>query len=95
MHSGWHARNAHLPARVQEAHSETAYTTDQAIRFVREHCSRPWMQHMDARAGMSMGTELTTVQQSTPAKIPAGGRYLGWQDALQLLTLLTAPKIPG
>lgn len=46
VHSGWHMRNVHLPARVQEAHSETAYTTDQAIRFVREQGSRPWMLHL-------------------------------------------------
>ena len=32
--SGWHMRNVHLPARVQEAHSETAYMTDQAIGWV-------------------------------------------------------------
>jgi hypothetical protein len=38
------------------------------------------------------------VQQSTPAKIPADGCYLGWQDALQLLALLAllaAPEIAG
>src|SRR5262245_57538358 len=34
--SGWHMRNAHLPARVREEHSETAYMTDRAIRFVRD-----------------------------------------------------------
>ncbi len=46
VRSGWNMRNVHLPARVQEAHSETAYTTDQAIRFVREQGGRPWMLHL-------------------------------------------------
>jgi hypothetical protein len=35
------------------------------------------------------------VQQGIPAKIPADGCYLGWQDALQLLALLVAPEIAG
>ncbi|MGE0811631.1 MAG: sulfatase-like hydrolase/transferase, partial [Immundisolibacter sp.] len=44
--SGWHMRNVHLPARVKEQHSETAYMTDQAIRFMREQGSRPWVLHL-------------------------------------------------
>lgn len=44
--SGWHMRHVHLPARVQEAHSETAYMTDQALRFLREQGSRPWVLHL-------------------------------------------------
>ncbi len=44
--SGWHMRNVHLPARVQEQHSETAYMTDQAIRFVQQQGSRPWVLHL-------------------------------------------------
>lgn len=44
--SGWHMRNVHLPARVREEHSETAYMTDQAIRFMREQGSRPWVLHL-------------------------------------------------
>jgi len=44
--SGWHMRNVHLPARVQEAHSETAYMTDQAIGFMRAQGSRPWVLHL-------------------------------------------------
>lgn len=44
--SGWHMRNVHLPARVQEEHSETAYMTDQAINFVRAQGSRPWVLHL-------------------------------------------------
>ena len=39
-------RNVHLPARVREEHSETAYMTDQAIRFVREQGERPWVLHL-------------------------------------------------
>jgi len=44
--SGWHMRNVHLPARVKEEHSETAYMTAQAIRFMREQGSRPWVLHL-------------------------------------------------
>jgi arylsulfatase A-like enzyme len=44
--SGWHMRNVHLPARVQEPHSETAYMTDQALGFVSRMGSRPWVLHL-------------------------------------------------
>ena len=44
--SGWHMRNVHLPARVREEHSETAYTTDVAIDFVRRQADEPWFLHL-------------------------------------------------
>ena len=44
--SGWHMRNVHLPARVQEPHSETAYMTDQAIAFMRHVGRQPWVLHL-------------------------------------------------
>jgi hypothetical protein len=44
--SGWQMRNVHLPARVAEPHSETAYTTDRAIDFMRERGDRPWVLHL-------------------------------------------------
>ncbi len=44
--SGWHMRNVHLPARVKEEHSETAYMTDQAIAYMRRMGSRPWVLHL-------------------------------------------------
>ena len=34
--SGWNMRHAGLPARVGEAHSETAFTTDRAIEFLEQ-----------------------------------------------------------
>src|SRR5690606_14803112 len=34
--SGWFMRNAHLPARIAEEHSETAYMTDRAMAFMEE-----------------------------------------------------------
>lgn len=46
VHSGWHMRNVHLPARVAERHSETAYMTDQAIGFMQGQGSRPWVLHL-------------------------------------------------
>jgi len=44
--SGWHMRNACLPSRVREPHSETAYTTDCALEFMRRQGARPWTLHL-------------------------------------------------
>lgn len=44
--SGWKMRNVHLPARVAEPHSETAYTTDRALDFLRAQGDRPWVLHL-------------------------------------------------
>jgi len=44
--SGWNMRNVHLPARVAEPHSETAYMTDQALAFMRQRGSQPWVLHL-------------------------------------------------
>jgi len=44
--SGWSMRNAGLPARVAEAHSETAYTTERALEFIRSKGEQPWMLHL-------------------------------------------------
>ncbi len=44
--SGWLLRNSHLPARVPEAFSETAYTTNRAMEFITEQGERPWCLHL-------------------------------------------------
>ncbi len=44
--SGWYARNARLPARLPEEHSETAYATDRALEFIREQGEKPWCLHL-------------------------------------------------
>ncbi len=44
--SGWHMRNVHLPARVREEHSETAFMTDQAIGFMDRMGQQPWVLHL-------------------------------------------------
>lgn len=44
--SGWYARNAHLPARLPEQFSETAYATDRAIEFIRDQGDKPWCLHL-------------------------------------------------
>jgi len=44
--SGWKMRHAHLPARVREEHSETAYTTDLAIDFITRQGDTPWVLHL-------------------------------------------------
>jgi arylsulfatase A-like enzyme len=44
--SGWYMRNCHLPARVKEEHSETAWTTNRAMDFIRESADQPWCLHL-------------------------------------------------
>jgi arylsulfatase A-like enzyme len=44
--SGWYMRNAHLPARVAEEDSETAYMTNRALDFIREAGQTPWCLHL-------------------------------------------------
>ena len=45
--SGWNMRHAGLPARVAEAHSETAFTTDRAIEFLEQTPGgRRWCLHL-------------------------------------------------
>ncbi|MFJ2339751.1 alkaline phosphatase family protein [Pseudomonas protegens] len=46
IRSGWKMRNAHLPARVAQEHSETVYTTDRAIDFISEQGEQPWCLHL-------------------------------------------------
>ena len=43
---GMAMRHAHLPARVREEDSETAYVTDQAIGFIELARDRPWVLHV-------------------------------------------------
>lgn len=44
--SGWEMRYARHPARVDERHSETAYTTDRAIEFIAGQGDAPWCLHL-------------------------------------------------
>jgi arylsulfatase A-like enzyme len=44
--SGWFLRNAHLPAKVREEHSETAYVTEVALDYIRAQGERPWALHL-------------------------------------------------
>jgi arylsulfatase A-like enzyme len=44
--SGWYMRNANLPARVREEHSETAYMTDRAMDFIDRAGDEPWCLHL-------------------------------------------------
>src|SRR5262249_28078110 len=43
---------------------------------------------------VSVGTELTIVQEGVPAAIPAEACYLGWQESLALLAKLVEAEIP-
>lgn len=43
---------------------------------------------------VSVGTEVNITQSGIPDAIPAEACYLGWQESLQLLTLLVTPEIP-
>lgn len=40
------------------------------------------------------GTEVNITQEGIPAMIPVEACYMGWQESLQLLTLLVEPEIP-
>lgn len=44
---------------------------------------------------VSVGTELTVVQEGVPDMIPAEACYLGWQESLTLLAKLVEAEIPG
>jgi uncharacterized protein YndB with AHSA1/START domain len=44
---------------------------------------------------VSIGSELTIVQEGIPSAIPAEGCYLGWQESLALLAMLVEAAIPG
>ncbi len=43
---------------------------------------------------VSVGTELTIVQEGVPEVIPAEACYLGWQESLKLLAQLVEAEIP-
>jgi len=42
---------------------------------------------------VSVGTELTVLQEGIPSAIPPEACYLGWQESLTLLTQLVEPEI--
>jgi uncharacterized protein YndB with AHSA1/START domain len=44
---------------------------------------------------VSVGTEVHVVQEGIPEAIPVDACYLGWQESLNLLTLLVEAEIPG
>ena len=44
---------------------------------------------------VSVGTELSIVQEGIPELIPAEACYLGWQESLEQLAALAEPEIPG
>lgn len=44
--SGWFMKDAEKPARIDEAASETALTTEQALAFIAEAGDRPWCLHL-------------------------------------------------
>lgn len=44
--SGWRMRYAQRAARVDAQHSESAYTTDRAMAFIKEQGDRPWCLHL-------------------------------------------------
>lgn len=44
--SGWLLRNSHLMARIPDEHSETAWSVDRAIDFIKEQGEKPWCLHL-------------------------------------------------
>jgi uncharacterized protein YndB with AHSA1/START domain len=47
-----------------------------------------------ALKAVSVGTEMTVVQENLPDVIPVEACYLGWQDSLRKLAKLVEPEIP-
>jgi len=43
---------------------------------------------------VSVGTEISIVQENIPAVIPVEACYLGWQESLENLARLVVPEIP-
>jgi uncharacterized protein YndB with AHSA1/START domain len=43
---------------------------------------------------VSVGTEITAVQEGIPSAIPTEACYLGWQESLEKLAKLVEPEIP-
>jgi len=46
LRNGMFLKHAHLPARVDRAHSETAYTTDRAIEMIEQMGHQNWCLHV-------------------------------------------------
>ncbi len=44
---------------------------------------------------VSVGTEVSIVQEGIPSVIPLEACYLGWQESLRSLARLVEPEIPG
>jgi uncharacterized protein YndB with AHSA1/START domain len=44
---------------------------------------------------VSVGTDVSVVQEGIPDVIPVEGCYLGWQESLVLLAKLVEAEIPG
>ena len=44
---------------------------------------------------VSVGTEITALQEGIPDVIPLEACYLGWQESLLNLARLVEPEIPG
>jgi uncharacterized protein YndB with AHSA1/START domain len=44
---------------------------------------------------VSVGTEVSIVQEGIPSAIPAEACYLGWQESLEQLAKLVEPEIPA
>lgn len=44
---------------------------------------------------VSVGTEVSVVQEGIPGAIPLESCHLGWQESLQLLALLVEANVPG
>ncbi len=44
--SGWNMRHSRQPARVDDAHGETAYMTDRALEFIAGQGGEPWCVHL-------------------------------------------------
>ena len=104
--SGWQMRNVHLPARVAEEHSETAYMTREAMRFVDDMGDKPWFLHLSyvkphwpymAPAPYHEMYGRRGLPAAQPRRARAGrpaSRARGLSPARGIAVLLSAPDAP-
>jgi arylsulfatase A-like enzyme len=96
--SGWQMRNVHLPSRVREEHSETAYLTNLALDWIRAQGEAPWVLHLSyvkphwpyvapapyhaLYRGRDVGPMVRGPQDGTAAEHPVVSAYRRHDEAL-------------
>ncbi len=89
-------REAFYPSRIAEEHSDTAFLTDEAIRFVRETGDRPWMLHLSYwKPHLPFSVPEPYHSMYDPRDVPMPKRYPGELDAKPPLQKLFSKERRG